>query len=381
MKTPAVLRETLRRKAVAHLFAPGGLPRDRATAPSAATPAPWIYGQVIVLLLITCFRPLVLAILNVGEMHGVQWAARDVRWVAPVQFAVGAVVFFWLTWLVIARTPLDQASQRRRLAHRGAAVACGAAAMYAAVPVSHALQRQVALTGFSCTVAWLALEICRAHGVSPATKVPATASERLGDWKIADATFLACMAGGGLTTILLTVLRWGDIQGLPVMKGSQLSAVGVTDFSFVSLGLGVVVAVVIEDVVIVAATTALLTAIRRPAWEIYSLICLVEIMLHAYFGLPALGMALYAVGRVWLYRRYQRLLPLVAGHAAFDLLGGCIQLAPILYRPVLIIPFGLTVIWTDRRLTRAAHPAGQKPVLAEAGLPTTGIPHTRSPVN
>jgi hypothetical protein len=120
--------------------------------------------------------------------------------------------------------------------------------------------------------------------------------------------------------------------------------------------------VAIEDVVIVAATTALLTAVRRPAWQVYTLVCVPEVLLHAYFGLPAIGMILFAAGRVWLYRQYGRLLPFMVAHFVFDVVGGSFQLLPIpfLYRPVLALPFGAAVIWIGHRLAKAANPSCQE---------------------
>jgi hypothetical protein len=326
-----------------------------------------VYGQVVVLLLITSFRPLVIGVLQVAQMYGVRWAPDDLRWVWPCQLAAGTVVFFWLSWLVIARTTLDRVSQPRRLLQRGSAVACGAVAMYAAVPVpaTAAFQREVALTVFNCTVAWLALEVCRAHGVAPGARLPVTAAERLGDWRIGFAALLAC-ASASLCILLLALLRWINIDGVPVMEGSQLGALGIDTYT--SLGLAAVTAVAVEDVVIVAGTTALLTAIRRPAWEIYTLICLLEILLHAYFGLAAVGMTLYAAGRVWLYRRYRRLVPLVAAHAAVDLVFAPINSAPLLYRLLFLAPFVAAAGWSERRLTRAAQATRQTPSPAERGV-------------
>lgn len=376
MKSSTGFGKRLRRTAADFLFAPDRLPRDRTHVPSTNTSAARVYGQAITLLIIVCFRPLVLGVLQVAEMYGVRWAPHDLRWVWRCQFTAGMVVFLWLSWLVIARTTLDRVSQRCRLAQRGAAVVCGAVAMYAAVPTSQLLQRQVALTVFSCTVAWLALEVCQAHGVSPLTRLPATAAERLRDWRIAHAAFLACVTGGGLCILLVVLLRRIDIDGVPVMRGSQLNVLGLD--AFPAIVLAVVGTVAMEDVVIVAATTALLTAIRRPAWEIYTLISVIEILLHAYFGLPAIAIALYAIGRVWLYRRYQRLLPLVAGHAVLDLCASTVQSFSFLYRPLLAIALGAVLMWTERHLERSAPPAGQEPSPAEAAVSTLGVPPAKN---
>ncbi|WP_123972742.1 hypothetical protein [Streptomyces sp. Ag109_O5-1] len=334
---------------------------------------------MLLLLLLTSFRTLAIGVLDVAGMYGVRWASADLRWIRPCEFVLGMVVFFWLSGLVIARTTLDRVSQPRRLAVRGAAAVCGAVSMYAAGLVPY---RQVALIVSGCTAAWLALEVCRAHGVSPTAWLPATARDRLRDWRIATAALLACMAGGGLTKLLVVLLGWADIDGIPVMKGSQLGALGFHNVGVI--GLTVVWTVAIEDVVMVAATAALLTAIHRPAWEIYTLICLIEVLAHAYFGLPAIAMALYAAGRVWLYRRYQRLLPLMAAYAGFDLSAATVQfLLPGIYRVLPVIPVALVVMWIERRVTAAAVEERAERHVQQERAPdgpsgsATGIPHTQ----
>jgi hypothetical protein len=66
--------------------------------------------------------------------------------------------------------------------------------------------------------------------------------------------------------------------------------------------------------------TALLTAARRPVWQIYAVSCGLELAVHAYLGLPGLLMLAWAVCRIRLYRRYGRLIPLAIGHALWDLM-------------------------------------------------------------
>lgn len=142
------------------------------------------------------------------------------------------------------------------------------------------------------------------------------------------------------------------------MKGGQMATLGVDNIG--TLAIGLVSTVALEDVVIVAATIALLTAVRRPAWQIYTLVCVPEVLLHAYLGLPAIGMLVFAAGRVWLYRRYGRLLPFMAAHFTFDLVGGGLMLMqglPFWYRPALGLLFSLLVSWFESLLEKAAKPA------------------------
>lgn len=318
-----------------------------------------VLRQVIALLLLACAPPLVSEALIDGSLYGLpsSWPMRVGYMFFWGQFAIAAVVFLWLSWLVIARTPLSRATPRQRLVQRGAAVLGGAAAMLGTAPFPSPLAGLVGQTVFTCVLAWLALELCRTHAVSLRTSLPRTAVERLRDWKIAGLAFTACIAGGFLSFLLLHLIRWTGV-GVPVMKGGQMSAVGVDDVG--TLAIGLVSTVALEDVVIVAATTALLTAVRRPAWQIYTLVCVPEVLLHAYLGLPGIGMLLFAAGRVWVYRQYGRLIPFMAAHFVFDLVGGGVMLIqglPFWSKPVLGLLFSLLVSWIGTRLERAAKSA------------------------
>ncbi|MFF3378130.1 hypothetical protein ACFYXF_34905 [Streptomyces sp. NPDC002680] len=324
--------------------------------------------HVIGLLLLASLLPLTSGAAIVSDMYGVPWGRREALVLVIAQTGAAALVFFWLALRVIARTPLDRGSPRQRLLQRGAAVTCGIAAMYtAATPLTPS---RVALgpAVFGCVLAWLTLEVCRAHGVPLGTGLPATATQRLHEWRIAGSTLYACGFGGLCVTVLTLLVRWTGIDGVPVMQGDQLSTLGISRFT--SLALTVVWAVAIEDIVLVAATTALLTAIHRPAWEIYTLVCALEVLFHAYMGLPAIGMAVYGIGRVWLYLRYRRLIPLMAGHGAFNLAFGPFLLLPFGYRIALVIPIA-TAWWINRRLHAAA--ARESP-LPEPATPDTSVP-------
>ncbi|MFD6435877.1 hypothetical protein [Streptomyces venezuelae] len=155
----------------------------------------------------------------------------------------------------------------------------------------------------------------------------------------------------------MKALLFLDVAALPVTEGSQLDTIGVT--SFLDFAVGLVVFVAIEDVVTVAATAALMTAAGRPLWQIYTTICVVEVGLHAYFGVPAIAMALFAAGRLHLYLRAVRVLPLVLGHVAFDLLGATFMSLPFVHRLVIAIPLGLVASVIAQRVQKAAAPPAE----------------------
>ncbi|WP_406126901.1 hypothetical protein [Streptomyces sp. NBC_00989] len=329
--------------------------------PSVLTDAParQVMRHAIGLLLLACCFPLIVTALTSGHLYGLPLSVSTRTRYAAIwtQFTVAAVIFWWLCWLVFARTPLSRVTPRQRLLQRGAAVLAGAAGMYATAPFPIPLAQVVGSAVFGCVLAWLALEVCRAHRVSLRIALPRTAVERLRDWEITQLVLAVCIAGGALSFLLLHLIRWTG-AGVPVMKGGQMATLGVDNIG--TLAIGLVSTVALEDVVIVAATIALLTAVRRPAWQIYTLVCVPEVLLHAYLGLPAIGMLVFAAGRVWLYRRYGRLLPFMAAHFTFDLVGGGLMLMqglPFWYRPALGLLFSLLVSWFESLLEKAAKPA------------------------
>ncbi|MEU2359905.1 hypothetical protein ACFU90_03475 [Streptomyces noursei] len=323
------------------------------------------------LVVIAGLQPIANGLLTFADLYGSPAPPRLIHAVEVGQISAATALFAWLALRVIHRTTLDRVSRRRRLLERGAAVTIGALAIYTAMPAA-GLQL-VGVAVFGVAVAWLALEVCRAHGL-PLDRPTAPADRTEKFWSVAPLAFGACLAGGTATALLLTALSGA---GVPVMEGQQLAATGITNA--LDMVLNVTWAAGVEDVVMVAAVTTLLTAARRPAWQIYTTVCVLEVGVHAYFGIPGIGMALYAAGRVWLYRRFHRLLPMVAGHIAYDLIAALNQSLPPIYRDVmftLALAAGLLYEgWAKRTKT-----PGSPPPARSRQRPETAPDHS-SPVS
>jgi hypothetical protein len=131
---------------------------------------------------------------------------------------------------------------------------------------------------------------------------------------VAGASLGVCAAVGyGMYYVQLAVWR----AGLALPVGDQGEALGVTgSWQLVPMVLRTLIG---EDLILLAVVTALLTAARRPVWQVYVVSCGLELAVHAYLGLPGLLMLVWAVCRIRLYRRYGRLIPLAIGHAIWDL--------------------------------------------------------------
>ncbi|MFH8991462.1 hypothetical protein [Streptomyces sp. NPDC017940] len=322
------------------------------------------------LLFLASITFLVNAGLQLGALYDVRWPQQTPHYTALIRIGVGVVVFFWLLWTVIARTTLDRVSPRQRILQRCAALGCSSASLFAADPDRPLGHFGPLATGLG--FAWLAWEVCRSHGITlekaPCEKYPQRWCVQTCD--LAGRAFGACAAGGCLAYLGVQALLLLDVAALPVMAGNQLDTVGVTSPLDSMAQLGVVVAV--EDVVIVAATAALMTAAGRPAWQIYTTVCAVEVALHAYFGAPAVAMALFAAGRLRLYLRSGRVLPLVIGHASFDLLGAFLMPLPPTHHLLIAVPVGIVASVIAERVRRAAA-RSPEPVTGAAAWPPASV--------
>ncbi|MBQ0852883.1 CPBP family intramembrane metalloprotease [Streptomyces sp. BH-SS-21] len=329
-----------------------------------ATSAGRVLGELAGLLLLASLTGLINGAAMVAAIYGVQWEVSDL--LGMTQLACSAVLGAWLTWRVRQRPDPKGTPRWWPPLRTPAAGVLALTVFFTAIPIDSMLHDDVGPALFGCAVAWLAVEVCRAHGVWADNGAPYTAVQRLHAWQIAQMGFVACAATGFLFGWLAMFFLWIGPDSVPVMQDDQLSALGIS--GPVELVLAVVRAVVIEDVVIVAATVTLMKAVRRPTWEIYTLICLIEVALHAYFGLPAIGAAVMAAGRVWLYLRYRSLLPLMVSHALWDFVP-TLQSLPSIPRMALGIGLILTVSLVDTRLKKAAgkgKPSAPSPVAPAA---------------
>jgi hypothetical protein len=256
---------------------------------------------------------LVGSLVKFAELCGLHWPN------APLFLLVGhwltaAGTLIWLGVLVIGRRP--------RWWTRVAAVTLGALTVFVSTPYAGVLHHRFMgdlLT--ACSLAWLTLEVCRRHGITRQKLgfAPEGAAAQRGQaWTVAGATIGICFLAGGLTqlaTMMLSPWDWA-----PVLRTSQAAALGLDNP--VALLPGVLLAAgVIEDLIVIVAVTALFTTARRPAWQIYSAVAILDICLHLYMGLPGLLLGANGIGRAWLYRRYGRLTPMLVSHLALDLFG------------------------------------------------------------
>lgn len=113
------------------------------------------------------------------------------------------------------------------------------------------------------------------------------------------------------------------------------------------------------------ATALLVTGLvrRNVAWPmVYVVAAVVRVGYHAQFSLAAVGLGILAVGMVWLWRRYERLLPLIVAHTLWDALGPNYPEYLLAATGVgLLIVIGVGTQTSVRRLTRYRAHRGRAP--------------------
>lgn len=231
--------------------------------------------------------------------------------VAGVDFTFLCVALAWLATALVCRG--TDTSTRRRVG-RYVLVALGGVVFLHTAASGSSAQLDVA---YGMVLAWLAWEVCRANGVAlRAGFAVATPEQRRTTWTLTSVALTVCLFGGVASAFgrqLLTLAGFGSWLVVGMDQSVALNATSPLALTWLS-----VMTVLVEQVVLIGAVSRLLAAAGRPAWQIYATVGAVETVLHGYLGLAALAMGGYAAGHLWLYRRYQAVAPLAAGHALYN---------------------------------------------------------------
>lgn len=75
-----------------------------------------------------------------------------------------------------------------------------------------------------------------------------------------------------------------------------------------------------EELPLLALPAALMTAARRPVWQIFLVVCVLRVLPHAYLGSSALSAAVFAGAGLWMYRVTHKIGPIIIGHTVFNAL-------------------------------------------------------------
>ncbi|MBA9005919.1 CPBP family glutamic-type intramembrane protease [Thermomonospora cellulosilytica] len=177
--------------------------------------------------------------------------------------------------------------------------------------------RVVGTATLAVATVWLCLDVAEHHhmprqmvGIRPR-------------WAAGPGGHLQALAVGMTTALAAGVTAWLAI-GLSLLPGPGLTAARDQAAALgLSQGAELVVTAIgsaVREEMLLAAVVLLLGAADRPLWQVYLLAAVIRVLPHGYMGLPALSMAALACVNVWLYWRTRRVVPLMAGHAAWFLI-------------------------------------------------------------
>ncbi|GAA4782320.1 hypothetical protein [Streptomyces ziwulingensis] len=331
--------------------------------PDAGSRAPLLGGPAAsagMLLVLSGGPTVTLAVLTSGTVFGgLHWSPTILHLHEYLWAAAAALQMLWLTRLLHTRLSAPHHTPGHRVAAVTGLVCVGALVLGG--PVLHlTFSGPADLLVRSVLLAWLACEVCWRHGIP--LSAPAEAADPFTRWHtLWEQTLLVmsyCCAGVAPVFIAVHALRWTEADRLPVMQTDQATALGVS--GSIELLLALPWTIVLEGVVI-GTVSMLLHAAGRPAWQIYPAIGIPEVVFHAYFGLPAVLMALYAVLCARFYLRHHRLAPLLLGHAVFDLPGALTATHSLAEKLPYMAAVGIALFaidrWFDTHAERRLPPA------------------------
>ncbi|MFD7714148.1 hypothetical protein [Streptomyces sp. NPDC059786] len=338
-------------------------------------PAPGLTADALVLLVLASGPTVCQAVLYcANRFAGLTWPPPAAHLHTGAWAAAAVLQLLWLARLLGSRITTPGRIPKQRpvllvsLAVFGALVTAGPVLH---LPVMAASTEPVLRT---VLLAWLAREVCRRHHL-PLSR-PVTTREpsvrRHTAFRQTSTVAWYCLLGTTATTAAVLALRRLGPAWLPVMRTDQLSAIGIDSPAALLRALAWTV---VQEGVVIAVVSLLLHTARRPTAQIYTLIAVPEVIFHAYFGAPAVLMAIYAVLCARFYLHHHRLGPLLLGHLLYDLAGVLAGIWPLPYRIPLGIATGIAYALTDRRLAAMSYSHGR---LAGETAPPENTEETRT---
>jgi membrane protease YdiL (CAAX protease family) len=158
-------------------------------------------------------------------------------------------------------------------------------------------------------------------------------------WQFSRAYFVS-MAGvlGFLISVIVYTAVTHDQTGAPSQGDSPyLVLVGL----FVALAAGFGEEMLVTGLTVNALEAAGVTGKR--VWLIYLVAVCLRIPFHLYYGWAALGVVIFTVVNVWVYRRWRLLWPIVLAHATYDFVESIGATAPTL-AGLLLLALGLATL-------------------------------------
>jgi len=174
---------------------------------------------------------------------------------------------------------------------------------------------------FSLSMAVVLVYRARAHwpwsdlGVRP---LPRTRAARFQWWRAA-MVFLAALMTGFLVLSLLSFVNGSGDYPMPDTPAiAQL--IGVLPMALMA-GIG-------EELLVVAFLVVAMERLGAKPWLIYVVAVLARLAYHVYYGPGVIGLAIWAVAAVWVFRRTRLIVPSIAVHVLWDVNAGLGTVAP-----------------------------------------------------
>jgi membrane protease YdiL (CAAX protease family) len=159
-------------------------------------------------------------------------------------------------------------------------------------------------------------------------------------WQFSRAYFISM---GGVVGFLLSVVIYTSVThrqtGAP-SQGSSLFLIPVGFVVALAAGFG-------EEMLVTGLTVNALEsagAVGKRAWLIYVVAVCLRIPFHLYYGWASLGVIIFTVVNIWVYRRWRLLWPVILAHATYDFVEYLASVAPTAIGGLLILGLGFATL-------------------------------------
>ena len=220
---------------------------------------------------------------------------------------------------------------------------------------------------------------------------PPPPTQRGRSWQFSRAYFVS-MAGvlGFLLAVIIYTAVTHYQTGAP-SEGTSLYLIPTGVVVALAAGFG-------EEMLVTGLTVNALESagfVGKRSWLIYVVAICLRIPFHLYYGWASLGVIIFTVVNIWVYRRWRLLWPIVLAHATYDFVEYLASVAPAAIGGLLILSLGLATLTmviivlcielSDRGARRryvqytAATEAAYAAQLAYAAQPAMGSPAPQLP--
>jgi hypothetical protein len=165
-------------------------------------------------------------------------------------------------------------------------------------------------------------------------RLPRTWSERRLWWRSA-IVYVAALWASGIIMALLSGLNGSG--GYPTEEGADAARIlGILPQSLMA-GIG-------EELLLVAFLVVAMERLGAKAPLIYTVAVILRLAFHLYYGPAAIGLVLWALVAVWIFRRTRLVMPLIIVHTLWDVNALSSEFLPIVTGLIMLTTLGCIVV-------------------------------------